>query len=174
MTKRRHIDDQRGRVTSRDGTPIGLPEDRPGARAVVILHGSMESARSHTLLAQALAGDFNPSTCPTGAGRGMSGPHRPRPQRAHRGGGPAGRPGRIGCAGGPFGVSAGGLVVLEAARHPAPASARSPSTSPRWPWNPTRNTALAGALRPRDGQRQGGGRDDHQLVRAWNWQPPFL
>jgi pimeloyl-ACP methyl ester carboxylesterase len=46
-----------GRVTSRDGTPIGYLRTGRGP-AVVILHGSMESARSHTLLARALAGDF--------------------------------------------------------------------------------------------------------------------
>ena len=64
-----------GRVTSRDGTPIGYLKTGRGP-AVVILHGSMESARSHTLLAQALAGDFT-VYLPDRRGRGMSGPHRP-------------------------------------------------------------------------------------------------
>ena len=65
-----------GRVTSRDGTPIGYLRTGRGP-AVVILHGSMESARSHTLLAQALAGDFT-VYLPDRRGRGMSGPHRSR------------------------------------------------------------------------------------------------
>src|ERR1700748_3494329 len=64
-----------GRVTSRDGTPIGYLKTGRGP-AVVIMHGSMESARSHTLLAQALAGDFT-VYLPDRRGRGLSGPHRP-------------------------------------------------------------------------------------------------
>jgi pimeloyl-ACP methyl ester carboxylesterase len=64
-----------GRVTSRDGTPIGYLKTGRGP-AVVILHGSMESARSHTLLARALAGDFT-VYLPDRRGRGLSGPHRP-------------------------------------------------------------------------------------------------
>jgi pimeloyl-ACP methyl ester carboxylesterase len=64
-----------GRVTSRDGTPIGYLRTGRGP-AVVILHGSMESARSHTLLARALADDFT-VYLPDRRGRGMSGPHRP-------------------------------------------------------------------------------------------------
>jgi pimeloyl-ACP methyl ester carboxylesterase len=102
-----------GRVTSRDGTPIGYLKTGRGP-AVVILHGSMESARSHTLLAQALAGDFT-VYLPDRRGRGMSGPHRPdhsvrtevedlQAVLAESG------------AQLVFGVSAGGLVVLEAAR----------------------------------------------------------
>ena len=43
-----------GRVASRDGTPIGYLKTGRGP-AVVIMHGSMESARSHTLLAQSCA-----------------------------------------------------------------------------------------------------------------------
>ena len=46
-----------GRVISRDGTPIGYLKTGHGP-AIVIMHGSMESARSHTLLAQALAVEF--------------------------------------------------------------------------------------------------------------------
>ena len=64
-----------GRVTSRDGTPIGYLKTGRGP-AVVIMHGSMESARSHTLLARALAGDFT-VYLPDRRGRGLSGPHRP-------------------------------------------------------------------------------------------------
>jgi pimeloyl-ACP methyl ester carboxylesterase len=102
-----------GRVTSRDGTPIGYLKTGRGP-AVVILHGSMESARSHTLLARALAGDFT-VYLPDRRGRGLSGPHRPghnvrtevedlQAVLAESG------------AQMVFGVSAGGLVALEAAR----------------------------------------------------------
>ncbi|MFD3399881.1 alpha/beta fold hydrolase [Kribbella sp. NPDC058693] len=102
-----------GTVTSRDGTEIGYYKTGQGP-AVVVLHGSMESARSHTLLAEALASDFT-VYLPDRRGRGLSGPHRPNhtvrtevedleavlteagAERA-------------------FGVSAGGAVVLEAAR----------------------------------------------------------
>jgi pimeloyl-ACP methyl ester carboxylesterase len=102
-----------GRVTSRDGTPIGYLKTGRGP-AVVILHGSMESARSHTLLAQALASDFT-VYLPDRRGRGLSGPHRPdhcvrtevedlQAVLAESGAQLA------------FGVSAGGLIVLEAAR----------------------------------------------------------
>jgi pimeloyl-ACP methyl ester carboxylesterase len=102
-----------GRVTSRDGTPIGYLKTGHGP-AIVIMHGSMESARSHTLLAQALADEFT-VYLPDRRGRGMSGPHRPghsvrtevedlQAVLAESGGQLA------------FGVSAGGLIVLEAAR----------------------------------------------------------
>jgi pimeloyl-ACP methyl ester carboxylesterase len=102
-----------GRVTSRDGTSIGYLKTGRGP-AVVILHGSMESARSHTLLARALASDFT-VYLPDRRGRGLSGPHRPdhgvrtevedlQAVLAESG------------AQMVFGVSAGGLVVLEAAR----------------------------------------------------------
>ena len=102
-----------GRVTSRDGTPIGYLKTGRGP-AVVIMHGSMESARSHTLLAGALADDFT-VYLPDRRGRGMSGPHWPdhsvrtevedlQAVLAESG------------AQLVFGVSAGGLVVLEAAR----------------------------------------------------------
>ncbi len=100
-------------VTSRDGTEIAYYKTGSGP-AVVVLHGSMESARSHTLLAEALAEDFT-VYLPDRRGRGRSGPHRPdhsvrtevedleavlTAAQAERA----------------FGVSAGGAVVLEAAR----------------------------------------------------------
>lgn len=102
-----------GRVVSRDGTSIGYLRTGRGP-AVVNLHGSMESARSHALLARALAGDFT-VYLPDRRGRGMSGPHQPdhgvrtevedlQAVLAESGAQLA------------FGVSAGGLVVLEAAR----------------------------------------------------------
>lgn len=49
-----------GSVVSRDGTRIGYLRVGRGP-AVVLLHGSSESARSHTQLASALA-----DACPTG------------------------------------------------------------------------------------------------------------
>ena len=64
-----------GSVTSTDGTPIGYLRVGRGP-AVVVLHGSNESARSHTQLALALAGAFT-VYLPDRRGRGMSGPHRP-------------------------------------------------------------------------------------------------
>jgi pimeloyl-ACP methyl ester carboxylesterase len=102
-----------GRVTSRDGTPIGYLKTGHGP-AIVIMHGSMESARSHTLLAEALADEFT-VYLPDRRGRGMSGPHRPghsmrtevedlQAVLAESGAQLA------------FGVSSGGLIVLEAAR----------------------------------------------------------
>jgi pimeloyl-ACP methyl ester carboxylesterase len=102
-----------GSVKSTDGTSIGYWKVGQGP-AVVILHGSMESARSHTLLAQALAGEFT-VYLPDRRGRGLSGPHRPdhsvqtevedleavlREADAERA----------------FGVSASGAIVLAAAR----------------------------------------------------------
>lgn len=102
-----------GSVTSADGTSIGYLRVGNGP-AVVILHGSNESARSHTHLALALADKFT-VYLPDRRGRGLSGPHRPdhsmrteiedlaavvahsRAQQA-------------------FGVSVSALIVLQAAR----------------------------------------------------------
>jgi pimeloyl-ACP methyl ester carboxylesterase len=64
-----------GSVVSRDGTRIGYLRVGKGP-AVVLLHGSNESARSHTRLALALADAFT-VYLPDRRGRGMSGPHRP-------------------------------------------------------------------------------------------------
>jgi pimeloyl-ACP methyl ester carboxylesterase len=64
-----------GSVTSADGTTIGYLRAGRGP-AVVILHGSNESARSHTGLAMALTSDFT-VYLPDRRGRGLSGPHRP-------------------------------------------------------------------------------------------------
>jgi pimeloyl-ACP methyl ester carboxylesterase len=102
-----------GSVTSRDGTRIGYWKTGRGP-AVVVLHGSMESARSHTLLARALADDFT-VYLPDRRGRGLSGPHRPdhavltevEDLEAVL---------REGDATRAFGVSASGGIVLEAAR----------------------------------------------------------
>ncbi len=102
-----------GSVTSRDGTPVGYLRLGRGP-AVVLLHGSMESASSHTRLALALADAFT-VYLPDRRGRGMSGPY------------PSGYGIRtevedlqavLAESGAElvFGVSAGGLVALEAAR----------------------------------------------------------
>jgi len=64
-----------GSVTSADGTTVGYLRAGQGP-AVVILHGSNESARSHTQLAMALAREFT-VYLPDRRGRGLSGPHQP-------------------------------------------------------------------------------------------------
>jgi pimeloyl-ACP methyl ester carboxylesterase len=64
-----------GSVASKDGTRIGYLRLGRGP-AVVLLHGSNESARSHTGLALALADAFT-VYLPDRRGRGLSGPHRP-------------------------------------------------------------------------------------------------
>jgi pimeloyl-ACP methyl ester carboxylesterase len=102
-----------GSVVSRDGTSIGYLTMGRGP-GVVILHGSMESARSHTLLAEQLADDFT-VYLPDRRGRGMSGPYR----RDHSLRTEVDDLAAVIAAAGAhmaFGVSASGLVVLEAAR----------------------------------------------------------
>jgi pimeloyl-ACP methyl ester carboxylesterase len=102
-----------GVVASTDGTPIGYLQAGCGP-AVVVLHGSNESARSHTQLALALADEFT-VYLPDRRGRGLSGPHRPDHSMltevedlqavvAHSG------------AQKVFGVSVSALIALQAAR----------------------------------------------------------
>jgi pimeloyl-ACP methyl ester carboxylesterase len=102
-----------GSVVSRDGTSIGYLRVGQGP-ALVLLHGSMETARSHAALALALSDAFT-VYLPDRRGRGLSGPY------------PAGYGMRteledlaavLEVAGAElvFGVSASGLVALEAAR----------------------------------------------------------
>ncbi|MGZ0147445.1 alpha/beta fold hydrolase [Kribbella sp. WER1] len=102
-----------GAVTSRDGTEIGYYKTGQGP-AVVLLHGSMESATSHTLFAQELADEFT-VYLPDRRGRGLSGPHRPD-HGVHTE--VEDLDAVLAAAGAEraFGVSAGGAVVLEAAR----------------------------------------------------------
>jgi pimeloyl-ACP methyl ester carboxylesterase len=64
-----------GSVVSKDGTRIGYLRVGRGP-AVVLLHGSNESARSHTQLALALAETLS-VYLPDRRGRGLSGPHHP-------------------------------------------------------------------------------------------------
>jgi pimeloyl-ACP methyl ester carboxylesterase len=102
-----------GSVVSRDGTRIGYLRLGQGP-AVVLLHGSMESARSHTGLATALADAFT-VYLPDRRGRGMSGPAAPdygvRTEVEDLAAVLAESGAQL-----VFGVSAGGLVALEAAR----------------------------------------------------------
>jgi pimeloyl-ACP methyl ester carboxylesterase len=102
-----------GSVKSRDGTRIGYLKVGRGP-AVVLLHGSMESARSHLLLAGQLANDFT-AYLPDRRGRGLSGPHRPDHSIRTE---VEDLEAVVGVSGAQlvFGVSAGGLVSLEAAR----------------------------------------------------------
>jgi len=62
-----------GSVTSKDGTTIGYRQLGHGP-GVVLLHGTAESAQSHTQLAEALADTFT-VYLPDRRGRGLSGPH---------------------------------------------------------------------------------------------------
>jgi pimeloyl-ACP methyl ester carboxylesterase len=102
-----------GSVPSADGTRVGYLRVGQGP-AVVIVHGSNESARSHIQLALALAGTFT-VYMPDRRGRGLSGPHQ------------AGHSLRTEVedlqavlaesgASKVFSVSIGGLIALEAAR----------------------------------------------------------
>ncbi len=101
-----------GSVISMDGTEIGYRQLGCGP-GLVILHGTMESSRSHMQLAEALADSF--TVCiPDRRGRGLSGPFGPYYSlksevedldallaRTH-----------ANCV---FGVSSGAIVSLEAA-----------------------------------------------------------
>jgi pimeloyl-ACP methyl ester carboxylesterase len=102
-----------GSVTSKDGTRVGYLRLGQGP-AVVLLHGSMESARSHIGLAAALADAFT-VYLPDRRGRGMSGPAGPdysvRTEVEDLAAILAESGAQL-----VFGVSAGGLVALEAAR----------------------------------------------------------
>ncbi len=60
-----------GSLTSKDGTTIGYRQLGHGP-GLVLLHGIMESAQSHTQLAEELAGDFT-VYLPDRRGRGLSG-----------------------------------------------------------------------------------------------------
>src|SRR5215467_5058815 len=101
-----------GYVTSPDGTTIGYRQLGHGP-GVVLLHGAMESAQSHMQLAIALANTFTVYV-PDRRGRGLSGPF----------GSTYGMQKEVedldallteSGARDVFGVSAGGLICLEAA-----------------------------------------------------------
>jgi pimeloyl-ACP methyl ester carboxylesterase len=100
-----------GKVTSRDGTTIGYRQLGHGP-GVVLVHGAMESAQSHMQLAAALADVFT-VYLPDRRGRGLSGPV----------GSNYGMQTEVedldallttSGAGNVFGVSAGGLICLQA------------------------------------------------------------
>ena len=102
-----------GSVTSADGRTIGYLRTGTGP-AVVLLHGGNESARSHTQLALALADAFT-VYLPDRRGRGMSGPYLP----GYGIGTEVDDLDAVLAQSGAemvFGVSAGGLASLEAAR----------------------------------------------------------
>jgi pimeloyl-ACP methyl ester carboxylesterase len=102
-----------GSVESADGTRIGYLRIGQGP-AVVVLHGSMQSARSHTQLARALADTYT-VYLPDRRGRGMSGQYGEdysiRTEVDDLQAVMTEADARI-----VFGVSASGLVALEAAR----------------------------------------------------------
>jgi pimeloyl-ACP methyl ester carboxylesterase len=102
-----------GSVTSADGTRIGYLKAGHGP-AVILLHGSMESAHSHLQLATALADTFT-VYLPDRRGRGMSGPYPADYSIRTEVDDLAAVIAETG-ADKVFGVSASGLVVLEAAR----------------------------------------------------------
>jgi len=102
-----------GSVTSADGTRIGYLTVGHGP-AVILLHGSMESAHSHLRLAAALTDSF--TVClPDRRGRGMSGPYPADYSIRTEVNDLAAVMAATG-ADKVFGVSASGIVVLEAAR----------------------------------------------------------
>jgi pimeloyl-ACP methyl ester carboxylesterase len=102
-----------GAVESHDGTRIGYWKTGRGP-GVVLVHGSMESSRSHTMLAEALADDFTVYLMDR-RGRGLSGPHRPDHSVRTEVEDVSAVVGQAGAELA-FGVSAGGAVVMEAAR----------------------------------------------------------
>jgi pimeloyl-ACP methyl ester carboxylesterase len=102
-----------GAVTSRDGTKIGYLRVGHGP-ALVILHGSFQSARTHTQLALALSDAFT-VYLPDRRGRGMSGPfgdHYSMRSEVEDVQAVLAESG----ASRMFGVSSSGIIALEAAR----------------------------------------------------------
>lgn len=102
-----------GSVVSQDGTNIGYLRVGQGP-AVILLHGSMQSARSHSQLALALADVFT-VYLPDRRGRGMSGPY-PADYGIRTEVADIEALMAVSGAQMIFGVSASGLAVLEAAR----------------------------------------------------------
>jgi pimeloyl-ACP methyl ester carboxylesterase len=99
-------------VTSKDGTTIGyrLVGHGPG---IVALHGAMESAQSHMQLAAALAGGFT-VYLPDRRGRGLSGPYGDGYSMQREVEDLDALLTKTGARR-VFGVSAGGLIALQAA-----------------------------------------------------------
>jgi pimeloyl-ACP methyl ester carboxylesterase len=101
-----------GSVVSADGTTIGYRQLGTGP-GVVLLHGSMQSAASHMQLATALADSFT-VYLPDRRGRGESGPYGDDYAIAREVADLAAVLGETGARN-VFGVSASGIVVLQAA-----------------------------------------------------------
>lgn len=101
-----------GYVTSRDGTRIGYRQLGHGP-GVALYHGAMESAQSHMQLAEALANDFT-VYLPDRRGRGLSGPYGDAYSMQKEVDDVAALITQVG-ANAVFGVSAGGLICLQAA-----------------------------------------------------------
>jgi pimeloyl-ACP methyl ester carboxylesterase len=101
-----------GIVTSQDGTSIGYRQVGHGP-GVVMLHGAMESARSHTRLAEALA-DAYTVYLPERRGHNLSGPFRDDYNMRMEVDDLDALLAKTG-AHNVFGVSAGGLICLQAA-----------------------------------------------------------
>ena len=101
-----------GTVTSQDGTTIGYRQLGHGP-GVVVLHGAMESAQSHMQLAEALADAFT-VYLPDRRGRGTSGPFGAHYSIQTEVDDLHALLSKTG-AHNVFGVSAGGLIALQAA-----------------------------------------------------------
>lgn len=101
-----------GFVTSQDGTRIGYRQVGHGP-GVVLVHGAMESAQSHMQLAEALA-DAYTVYLPDRRGRGLSGPYGADYSMRKEVDDIAALLARV-DAHRVFGVSAGGLICLQAA-----------------------------------------------------------
>ena len=101
-------------VTSQDGTTIGYYQFGHGP-GVLLLHGAMESAHSHMQLAEALADAFT-VYLPDRRGRGLSGPYGKDYSIQTEGEDMDALLTKTG-AHYVFGVSAGGLICLQAALH---------------------------------------------------------
>jgi pimeloyl-ACP methyl ester carboxylesterase len=99
-------------VTSRDGTTIGYRQVGHGP-GIVALHGAMESAQSHMQLAEALAGSFT-VYLPDRRGRGLSGPYGDEYSMRREVEDLDALLTKTGSER-VFGVSAGGLIALQAA-----------------------------------------------------------
>ena len=160
-----------GSVPSADGTTIGYLRVGQGP-AVVILHGSNESARSHTQLALGLADDFT-VYMPDRRGRGRSGPH----QAGHGLRTEVEDLQAVLAASGAskvFTVSIGGLIALEAAR-------AGPGIRQLALYEPAiltaadqdRYTGWVPRFDRGDEPGPGGGGDDHQHVRVRPRSPAF-
>ncbi len=129
----------------------------------MLVHGSNQSARSHTQLALALADVFT-VYLPDRRGRGLSGPHRAE----HSMGTEVEDLEAVLAESGAsrvFGVSVGALIALEAARTRA-AIRQVAAYEPALLAQPDPYTGWVGRFDAGDGPRRHGGRPGHQPVRV--------